>query len=66
MSLADCSFGIYLIHPVLMNFLYKFMGWQPIMFNPVISILVFCMAFIVPCHITVWIAKKIPVVRRLV
>lgn len=66
LSLADCSFGIYLIHPVIMNILYKVMGWQPIMFNPVIFIPVFCVAFIVPCHIAVWIMKKIPVVRRLV
>lgn len=66
LSLAECSFGIYLIHPVIMNILYKVMGWQPVMFNPVISIPAFCIAFIVPCHIAVWIMKKIPVIRRLV
>ena len=66
MSLADCSFGIYLIHPVIMNVMYKVLGWQPIMFNPVLSIPLFCVAFIVPCHLVVWIMKKIPVVRRLV
>lgn len=66
LSLADCSFGIYLIHPVIMNVMYKVLQWQPIAFNPIISIPVFCVAFIVPCHFVVWIMKKIPVVRRLV
>lgn len=66
LSLANCSFGIYLIHPVIINILYKVVGCQPIMFHPVISIPVFCAAIIVPCHIAVWIMKKIPVVRRLV
>lgn len=65
-SLAECSFGIYLIHPVIMNLLYKVIGLQPIMFNPVVSIPLFCVAFILPCHLTVWLMKKIPVVRQLV
>lgn len=66
LSLVECSFGIYLIHPVIMNVLYKIFDWQPIAFNPVISIPMFCIVFILPCHLAVWAMKKIPVVRRLV
>ena len=61
---SSIFFDIY--DPVIMNVLYKVIGIQPISFNPLISIPIFCIVFILPSHLVVWIMRKIPVIRKLV
>lgn len=65
-SLSVCSFGIYLIHPVIMNVLYKVVEMQPIDYNALISIPGFAIAFIVPVWIVVIVMRKLPILNRLV
>ena len=64
--LADCSFGIYLLHPVIMNVLYKVVKLQPTQFPALISIPICALIFIIPTWLGVAIAKKIPFIRKLV
>ncbi len=66
LSLAGCSFGIYLLHPVIINMLYKVVNIRPTNFNAVISIPVFAIMFIVPVWFAVYIMKKIPFIKHLV
>ena len=66
LSLAGCSFGIYLLHPVIINMLYKVVNIRPTNFNAVISIPVFTIMFIVPVWFAVYIMKKIPFIKHLV
>ena len=63
-SVAECSFGIYLLHPVVMNILYKVIKISPVQLNPWYSILLFVLALLVPTWAIVWILKKIPWIRE--
>lgn len=65
-SLAACSFGIYLMHPVVMNVLYKVWKILPTDNCGIISIPVFVLVFIIPAWIGTAIMKKIPIIKKLV
>lgn len=65
-NLAECSFGIYLIHPVVMNILYKVLDLRPDYYFALISIPLFTVAFIIPSWLCVAVMKKIPLVKKLV
>lgn len=64
-SLADCSFGIYLIHPVFINLTYKFLKLYPIGYSEWLSIPVFAGAFFFMSWGAVLIIKKIPYIGKL-
>lgn len=65
-SIGDCSFGIYLIHPFFINFLYKVLlitptGFMAIYISiPLLWIIVFCVSWIGTLAM-----KKIPVFNRI-
>lgn len=65
-DMADCSFGIYLIHPVIMNVLYKVLDIRPDYYFHMISIPLFVIAFITPSLICVAVMKRIPWIKKLV
>lgn len=58
------SFGIYLIHPVCMNLLYKALHLTPMMGSAVLTIPLFVILMLVPSYIAAWIASKLPIVKK--
>lgn len=65
-NLGGCTFGIYLIHPVIMNVMYKVVNIQPILYNSWIAIPVFILIFTVPTWLVVNVIKRIPYINKLV
>ncbi len=65
-SLGECSFGIYLLHPVVLNFVYKELSLHPGVLHPCISLILFWLPLVTGCHVMVWAMRHIPVVRKLV
>lgn len=63
---SKASFGIYLIHPVIMNVLYKVLNIQPTMFPALLAIPAFTICFFFPAWLIVIICKRIPVIKTLV
>lgn len=68
LSVASCSFAMYLIHPVFINLTYKMLHISPLNFSPLIfcGILVFFIAFAIISYIISWIMKKIPLLNKLI
>lgn len=65
-SLASCSFGVYLIHPVVMNVLYKVLKIMPTDYCGIISVPAFVVIFIIPAWLGTAIMRKIPIIKKLV
>lgn len=63
-KIVPLSFGVYVVHAVFINFIYKALHFTPDRFNAFFMIAVtFCAASV--CSLcTVWILKKIPVIRK--
>ncbi len=68
LSVASCSFAMYLIHPVFINLTYKMIHISPMNFSPLIfcGILAFFIVFTVISYIISWIMKKIPLLKKLI
>lgn len=68
LSVASCSFAMYLIHPVFINMTYKMLHISPLNFSPLIfcGILIFFIAFAVISYIISWIMRKIPLLNKLI
>ena len=59
-------FGVYLIHPVFINFVYKFLKITPITFNafyPAMTF-VFWIVFVIVSFVGVWIMYQIPILKN--
>ena len=63
-ALADCTLGVYLIHPMMINLL-ELVGLGIGQDAPVSGLLILCAALAVSCFALVFIAKRIPVVKKL-
>ena len=68
LSVAGCSFAMYLIHPVFINNTYKMFHISPLNFSPLIlcGVLVFFIVFILISYVVSWIMKKIPFLNRII
>lgn len=58
------SFGIYLIHPLFMNLLYKWANLTPLQGSGVFTIPLFTFVFISLSAVCVWCISKVPVARK--
>lgn len=63
-ALADCTLGVYLIHPMMINLL-ELAGLGISENAPVSGLLILCTVLAVSCFALVFIAKRIPVVKKL-
>ena len=59
-------FGVYLIHPVFINFIYKFLKLTPIAFDNFypIATVVFWAFFAVSSFVGAWIMYQIPILKK--
>lgn len=65
-EISGLCFGIYLIHPVFLNLLYKFLHVTPLMFGAGLSLPVFFLGILLPAVLGAWVMKRIPVLDRYV
>ena len=63
-KLADCTLGVYLIHPLMINVL-ELAGVTISQSAPVSGLIILCAVLAVSCFALVFVAKHIPFVRRL-
>lgn len=63
-SLSDCTLGVYLIHPMMINILGR-LGLSVSAERPTVSLLGFTAVLALVCFTLVFIAKKIPFVKKL-
>lgn len=63
-ALADCTLGVYLIHPLMINILERF-GLTVTPEAPFSGLLILFVSLAVVCFALVFLAKKIPVIRKL-
>ena len=59
-------FGVYLIHPVLINFVYKFMKFTPVKFGSIYPVITlgFWIFFVVGSFIGAWLMNQIPILKK--
>ncbi|MDR1759131.1 MAG: acyltransferase family protein [Fibrobacter sp.] len=65
-KIAPLCFGIYLIHPLMINFMYKYLKFNPENFNIIYSVSLTIAATIAVSLIFSYIARKINVLRKYV
>ena len=65
-KLGEYSFGIYIIHMFLINIFYKLLKFNPFELNTTIGFLVVYSSVMVLCIISVWIMKRIPVIKKII
>lgn len=69
LSVGKCTFGIYLLHPLVkdLNFMKSFLlillqkG-----INAMVSVLLYCVVVMIICYVLTLIAKKIPILNKLI
>ena len=64
-ALADCTLGVYLLHPLFINIL-EALGLPMTLEAPVLSILGFTAVLAAVCFAAVALGRKIPVIRKLI
>lgn len=62
--LADCTLGVYLIHPLMINVL-ELLGFGISADAPVSGLVLLCVLLAISCFALVFIAKRIPIVRKI-
>lgn len=63
-SISNNSFGIYIIHPLFINIVYKVLKLTPSKFGGVITVPIFLLLFTVLSYIATFILKKVKFVRK--
>ncbi len=65
-SIDRLCFGVYLVHPVFINFIYKFVKVTPLSFSGFLpmGVVIFWILFVAFAFITSWIMKKIPSLKK--
>lgn len=63
-NLADCTLGVYLIHPMMISLLEK-LGLSVSPEAPVSGLLILIAVLAVACFAAVYVAKRIPVVKKI-
>lgn len=64
-SLGVCSLGIYILHQVYVNFIFKFMKWDMILSYPYLGFLFYTFSILIITYITVYLLRKIKIVRKI-
>ncbi len=64
-SLAKCTWGIYLIHPLFINTAVKFFKIDPLSVMPYGKLFVFYIAVVILSWFSVYVLKRIPLVKSL-
>lgn len=64
-SIVRCSFGIYLLHPVFINFIYKVAGITPRSMPIILGIVILYFCVLLLSWVSTIILKKLPVLRNL-
>lgn len=59
-------FGVYLIHPVFINFIYKFLKFTPVTFGGLypVATFIFWMLFVISSFAGAWIMYQIPILKK--
>ncbi len=65
-NVSRCSFGIYLIHPVIINIFYKVIGITPQNFPICIGILLMLIIFFAVSWVTANVMIRIPILKKIV
>lgn len=65
-SLGELCFGVYLVHPVFLNFFYKFLGVSPLSFALPLSLPVFYLVTLGGAFLVSFLLHKIPFMRKYV
>lgn len=63
---GELCFAIYLVHPVYVNVLYKFLHVTPLSFSIYLSLPIFFMIILLLAGITAWVLRRIPGMKRYV
>lgn len=63
-TLSDCSFGIYLVHLLVLEFGYNHLGVSSLAINPILSIPVVSVCVFAVSFVITFILKKIPFVKQ--
>lgn len=63
---AALTFAVYLVHPVFLNFCYKFLHITPLSFNIRVSLPLFFLGTIFFSVAAAWVLRRIPVLRKYV
>lgn len=63
--LANCTWGIYLIHPLFINILIKVLKLDILSIAPYINLFVFEVGVLICSLMVVFVGKRIPLIRRL-
>lgn len=64
LHLSKCSFGVYLIHMLILNKLELLLHWTPLSFLPLINIPLLSVAVFVISYLIIALIHKIPVLNR--
>lgn len=64
--LSSYSFTVYLIHPVFLNVMYKFLDLSPLSYPLYLSMPLFYAAVLLPTVLGAWVLFRIPVLRKYV
>ena len=66
-TLSSYSFGIYIVHPLFLNILFKVLGWMPGVTMPLVvfELVVFAIALAASIAL-VWVLKRLPEFRRMI
>ena len=64
-ALADCTLGVYLLHPLFINIL-EALGLSMTLEAPALSILGFTAVLAAVCFAAVALGRKIPIIRKLI
>lgn len=63
-SLAACSFGVYVIHPLFLNFMYKALNWSAISLPILVFEIVTFVLALFPSWFSTWVLRKTPLFRK--
>lgn len=64
-SLGICSLGIYILHQVYINLIFKFFHWDMILSYPYIGLILYALGILMITYITVYLLRKIKFVRKI-
>lgn len=62
--IAKASLGIYILHPAVIHFLVKIVGWNPQYKLPVLMLPMMALVVLLVTYVTVSAARKVPFVRK--
>ena len=63
-EISVCCWGIYLIHPFVINLIIKFIKFNPLDYLWIITIPLTCILIFALCAISIWILRKIPLIKK--